>query len=115
MDPTRGHERATKSAVSLTVAISPKARILASEKASANLLAAPSRVDPRVIMSSTKRISFGCGPEIRRWTLRLAKWSLGFGLSDALLDAAFLTALTRTRHESTWLPTPLLAKAVAIR
>src|SRR5436309_6755933 len=92
MDPTRGLERATKSAGSLTVAIAPKARIRASGKASANLLAAPSRVDPRVIMSSTKRISFGGGPEIRRWTLRLAKWSLGFGLSDALLDAAFLMA-----------------------
>jgi len=115
MDPTRGLERATKSAGSLTVAIAPKARIRASGKASANLLAAPSRVDPRVIMSSTKRISFGGGPEIRRWTLRLAKWSLGFGLSDALLDAAFLTGVIRTRHGSTWLPTPLLAKAVAIR
>ena len=115
MDPISGFVRATKSVRSLMVVIAPKARIRVPGKASANLLAAPSRVDPRVIMSSTKRISFGGGPDIRRWTLRLAKCSLGFGLSDALLDAAFLTALTRTRHESTWLPTPLLAKAVAIR
>ncbi len=115
MDPISGFERATKSAGSLMVVIAPKARIRVPGKASANLLAAPRRVDPRVIMSSTIRISFGGGPAIRRWTLRLTKCSLGFGLSDALLDAAFLTAVTRTRHESTWLPTPLLAKAVAIR
>ncbi len=97
------------------VVITPKARIRALGKASASLLAAPSRVDPRVIMSSTKRISCGAGPDMRRWTLRLAKWSLGFGLSDALLAAAFLTAVVRTRQGSTWLPTPLFAIAVAIR
>src|SRR5712692_2627686 len=115
MDPIIGSERATKSMGRLMAVSAPKARIRVPGKASANLLAAPSRVDPRVIMSSTKRISLGGGPDIRRWTLRLAKCSLGFGLSDALLDAAFLTAVTRTRHGSTWLPTPLLAKAVAIR
>src|SRR2546421_2629668 len=92
--------------------IAPKARIRAPGKASANLLAAPSSVDPRVIMSSTKRISVGGGPDIRRWTLRLAICSLGFGLSDGLLHADFFTAVTRTRHESTCLPNPLFAKAV---
>lgn len=95
--------------------IAPKARIRAPGKASANLLAAPSSVDPRVIMSSTKRISVGGGPDICRWTLRLAICSLGFGLSDGLLHADFFTAVTRTRHESTCLPNPLFAKAVAIR
>src|SRR5207247_3400133 len=115
MDPISGFERATKSSRSLMVVIAPKARIRVPGKASANLLAVPSRVDPRVIMSSTKRISFGGGPDIRRWTLGLAKCSLGFGLSDALLDAAFLIALNRSRHVYTCLHTTLLDIGDVIR
>src|SRR5467141_881651 len=108
-------ESDTKSEGRLMVVIAPKARIRAPGNASASLLAAPSRVDPRVIMSSTKRISLGVGSDIRRWTLRLAKCSLGFGRSDALLHAAFLTDVVRTKHESTGLPIPLFVKAIAIR
>ncbi len=114
MVPETGSYVATNSEGSLIVLIAAKARIRDVGKASASLFAAPSRVAPRVTMSSTKRISFGGGSEILPCRLIVSMCSLGFGLTNGSAHAAFLRAVARTRHATTSLPSPISARAVAI-
>ncbi len=51
---------------------------------------------------------------MRPWTPIVSNCSVGVGLSDGSLHAAFLTGVTRARLESTSRPMPFLTMAVAI-
>ncbi len=114
MVPRQGSYRATNSEGVLIALMAAKARTCALGNASANLFAAPKRVDPRVTMSSTNTISFDGGSEMRPWTAIVSNCSVGVGLSDGSLQAAFLSGLVRTRHAATSLPRFLSTRAIAI-